>query len=82
MAKTRNSLAASSEEIQRMRELRKQGLRPPAIGRVVGRSPACAWVHTRDVVPRKEPNPSSFDRAMRMERLFASCNRVLAEVRA
>ncbi|ACS41649.1 hypothetical protein [Methylorubrum extorquens] len=37
---------------------------------------------TEAEIRRKEPNPSSVDRAMRMERLFASCNRVLAEVRA
>lgn len=78
----RNRLAVTEDEIRRMRELRKQGIRSPAIGRIVGCSPACAWVHTRDVIPRKEPNPSSVDRAMRIERLFASCNRVLAEVRA
>ncbi len=72
----------SGAERQRMRSLRKQGLSAPAIGRIVGRSFHCAHVHTRDVIQRKEPNPSSVDRAMRMERLFASCNRVLAEVRA
>lgn len=78
----RNRLAVTEAEIRRMRELRKQGLSSPAIGRIVGRSCHCAHVHTRDVIQRKEPNPSSVDRAMRMERLFASCNRALAEVRA
>lgn len=77
----RNRLAVTEAEIRRMRELRKQGLSSPAIGRIVGRSWHCAHVHTRDVIQRKGPNPSSVDRAMRMERLFASCNRVLAEAR-
>lgn len=78
----RNRLAVTDAEIQRMRELRKQGLSSPAIGRIVGRSWYCANLHTRDVTPRKEPNPSSVDRAKRIERLFAARNRALAEARA
>lgn len=72
----------TADEIRRMRDLRKQGLSSPAIGRIVGRSWYCVRRHTFDVIKHREPNPSAVDRAMRMERLFASCNRVLAEVRA
>lgn len=78
----RNRLAVTEAEIRRMRELRKQGLTIAAISRVVGRSYSSALTATQGITPHREPNPSSVDRAMRMERLFASCNRALAEVRA
>jgi hypothetical protein len=72
----------SGAERQRMRSLRKQGLTIAAISRVVGRSYSSALVATQGITPHREPSPASVDRAMRMERLFASCNRALAEVRA
>lgn len=72
----------SGAERLRMRALRKQGLTIAAISRVVGRSYSSALTATQGITPYREPSPASVDRVMRMERLFASCNRVLAEVRA
>lgn len=67
------------EERERMRALRRQGLSAAACGRVVGRNGYTAWRHTRDVCPRREPEPGSVERALRLERLFAACNRAITE---
>ena len=72
----------TAAEVTRMRELRKQGLSSPAIGRIVGRSWFCVRVHTRDVIPHREPNPGSVDRLRRIERWYARINETMAEVRA
>lgn len=72
----------SGAERLRMRALRRQGLSIAAISRVVGRSYSSALSATQGVTPHREPSPAAVDRALRIERLFASCNRVLAEVRA
>lgn len=72
-------------ERKRMRALREQGMTYRQIAEIVGRTAPCAYVHCHDVVvekPTSQQLQQRTRRLTRMERLYASCNRAIAEARA